>query len=70
MSKKKPGRKRKQLTLPHVPESKKKAPGNPVFAFRIDGALQRAYFKKHGGKEAAYAAIKRHMQTSTREARA
>jgi len=69
MSKHKTGRKRKQLTLPHVPESKKPRPGNPILAFRVEGPLLRAYVKKHGGREAAYAAIKRHMQTATREAR-
>jgi hypothetical protein len=64
------GRKRKQLTLPHVPPAPKRATrGNPVLAFRVDGPLLRAYFKKHGGKEPAYTALRRHMQTTTRAER-
>ena len=64
------GRKRKQLTLPHVPPPQSKNTGNPILAFRVPLQLQRAYFKKHGGREEAYAALKRHMQVTTREERA
>lgn len=63
-------RKRKQLSLPHVPAPAKQSKGNPILAFRVEGALLRAFVKKHGGRDAAHAAIRRHMQATTRKERA
>lgn len=61
---KKPGRKKKQLHLPHVPESKKKKPGNPVLAFRVDSDLLSRFVKKHKGLPAAQDAIRAFIKRS------
>lgn len=55
-------RKKKQLTLPHVPAAEAKRPKNPLVAFRCPKKVIAAFVKKHGSRDLAWRALVKHME--------
>jgi len=58
------GRKRKQLSLSHVPAPAPSRRGNPIFAMRVNSDMLARYVRHCGGMREAQDRVRTHMRVT------